>query len=367
MALHPLAIRYGVDTRGYALVLPSVLGMLLCGQRLSQSAGTGSWNWLAWGALSVLWLWAFPNAVLDLITMNLVLAALLCRRQGGWCLNWPALRTWLATNGLAALIFIQLFLPNLLQARRWMNRESQGHELTLRIFKDALSKWLLGMSWPSNATLMANLSLLLILTLALIGFRHLRRQQPSGWLLIGLFISCSLFIILSWHFGVFFYARFVIILVPIIILGIALAWDALGKRGKSLHATLIIALISLGYNQTLPNLLTRPIEPLRDVANWLTEHTSGPVIGYGHGREALAVYFPALIQAADPAELENHLLKARQSSTPIHLVVGHEPLNRLLIPTGFRILDDPNQFQNQVKFHGLEPELNYRILRSVKP
>ncbi len=102
LAVHPMAIRYGVDARGYALVMPLVLSGLMAGTLLVRDGGRhgGLWMWL--GLNQCVWLWAFPHGLLDVLLMTLALAGLLWRAHRNWGDRLTVMRRLVFSHVLAA-------------------------------------------------------------------------------------------------------------------------------------------------------------------------------------------------------------------------------------------------------------------------
>lgn len=146
-AVHPMAVRYGVDARAYALVMPLAISALLAGTRLVRLGGRDAvgWGWLA--VNQCVWLWAFPHGVLDVLVMTVVLAALLGWAQSNMRDRVTVWLRLLVAHVISGLLFLQVFLPNLLQARRYAGNEGMGHVLDLGILKETLSRLVTGVVW----------------------------------------------------------------------------------------------------------------------------------------------------------------------------------------------------------------------------
>ncbi len=122
-ALHPWMIRYASEGRGHGLLL--LLVPLLLGA-VWRALREGTWRWwLTVGGLSALMMWAFPGSVHPLLALNAILGI-------GWLLGWLRRREhrprvkiqatrWLLANGLAALLFMLLFAPQVNQMRATMD------------------------------------------------------------------------------------------------------------------------------------------------------------------------------------------------------------------------------------------------------
>ncbi|MCB1210917.1 MAG: hypothetical protein KDK97_16460, partial [Verrucomicrobiales bacterium] len=197
--------------------------------------------------------------------------------------------------------------------------------------------------------------------LALAGWVILWRKQPlSRWL------ACTvaagiLFATITRVAETYFYPRFVIALVPAIVIG----WGAVLSRRLLLGAP---GLVFLGF-LFLPGwqlFTTRPYAPLRDAAEWIQQH-GGPspvVLAYGHGREAYAVYDPQCHQIETLDQLESELAAAKAQNRLVFVVLGHNSFNRALLASGYKLLDDPARFEEIAHFTGIESEHYFRIFEA---
>ena len=112
-------------------------------------------------------------------------------------------------------------------------------------------------------------------------------------------------------------------------------------------------------------LIRRPIEPIRDVAEWLEREggAGATVLGYGHGREALMVLVPKLVAVDDGGQIEVAAMAAKARGGAVFLVVGHQNFNRAMLPSGFAVFEDGNRFEEVARFDGIEAENQYRVYR----
>jgi hypothetical protein len=91
-------------------------------------------------------------------------------------------------------------------------------------------------------------------------------------------------------------------------------------------------------------------------------------VAYGLGSHVMQCYYPELrdIRADGAAALGKLIDQARREQRPLLVALGYEGLNRLNMPDGFRLLDDPALFEKLSTRHGIEPEFTFHLLR-LKP
>jgi hypothetical protein len=367
LALHPWHIRYGVDARAYALVVPLCLGGMFAVTRLADTGGRKPGPWAAWGAIEFLWLWAFPNAVFDVAAMNLVVAVLLWRIQPATRDRWSLLLRLLATNAFAAILFLHAFLPNVMQARRWAGQEADKHVLDLSLAAETLSQLFLGRSIADPGPRLPLALAAAALVAAALGILHARRRSlhASTWTLPALVAAAILFAGVTSVLQSYYYPRFAIALLPVLVAAFCLVLTLLGKP---LLSMLVAGGFLASAAMPIASLLEHPIAPLHEVAAFVEkvsakQETPPLVACYGLGREVMPVYHPRCIPLEKRAELAAALDQARTEKRGLFVISGYQGYNRAMLPDGFPLLDDPSVFEEVAGFPGIEPDFFFRVLR----
>lgn len=404
LALHPWAIRYGADARAYALVMPLCIAGMLAVSRIWQARGATVLPWVCWGLVEFLWLWAYPNAVLDVAALNLVLAAALLRNKDTRVTGIIRL---LVTNVFAAMAFVQAFLPNVMQALRWAGGENVAQPLNLHLIKSTLSHLILGveLSWsrvvetegliasnpgmPGTSFAGGMLMLSIAVGLLLITRHRSTEKLPlRHWILLLTPVASSLlFAALVSFTGSYFYQRFIIAALPCVIallcvlfaealangrvLGSSKGWRLFSRRSLAVLLAVFLAVKVLPFwFAQIQVLVARPYAPLRDVAEYVEglpkqgEGEAKPfIVCYGHGYEVMPVFVPRVQSALSRAELEKYVTQARSENRPLVVIQGHSVHNRAMIPDGFTLLDDWQVFEELTAFRGIEPEFYWRVFR----
>lgn len=405
LALHPWHVRYGVDARGYALVVPLCIAAMFAVSRIWQSRGAAFLPWLCWGVIEFFWLWAYPNAVLDVAALNLLLLTVFLRETE---FRTCGILRLLATNLFAAIALIQVFLPNFMQAIQWAGSENVAQPLSMELVKSTLSQLFLGveLAWPptieakglvssgagTSGTSFAGSMITLAASVAVLLFlrrRATHKLSPRHWLVLGMPAASSLaFAIFVGVTGSYFYPRFVIAMLPsVIALLVALFAEALEDTTSTAHRSgwrlrtrrsvallllvfLILKIAPFWVAQTQVQ-MSRPYAPLREAtrtARAIAKDSGGLrgpglIVCYGHGHEVLPLYLPEIQPALSRAELEQFVTQARVAQRPLIVIQGHTTHNRASIPDGFALLDDSSVFEELKAFPGIDPEFYTRIYR----
>ncbi|HEY2574115.1 MAG TPA: hypothetical protein VGH65_08600 [Verrucomicrobiaceae bacterium] len=389
LALHPWHIRYGVDARAYALVVPLCISGMLAVTRLVDSSGRKVWPWFWWGSTEFLWLWAFPNAVFDITALNIVAAVLLWKQPAEKRDRWTVLLRLLVTNAFAAISFIQVFLPNLMQARHWAGQETDKHVLNSHLAFETFSYlffghpfWFQAITDSSGALrragstepLASNLSIILFAVLALLvlvcvvdGLLFARKRLGLGTLVLAtLSLSSIAFCALTWGLQSYFYPRFVISLLPVFIASICLLMT--NSRWPKVASAMTLAAFLAWFSPAIQSLLALPIAPLHDVATYVQDASTGekssPLIAcYGLGREVMPLYEPACMPLENREDVAAVMQRARSGRRTLYIIQGYDSFNRTIMPGGFSLLDDRRLFEEIASFSGIEPDFRFHVFR----
>jgi hypothetical protein len=379
--------------------------------RIWQSRGAALLPWFCWGLVEFLWLWAYPNAVVDVAALNLVLAVAFLRDKE---MRTTGLFRLLATNLFAAMALIQVFLPNMMQAMHWAGSENVAQPLTLDLVKSTLSQLVFGTEWtwpasPEAAGLVSTtgdqtmgfgwwtLPFIALVLVTLIVLRLRATEKVPGWIWLVAatpLLSSVIFVIGKGMTGSYFYPRFIIAALPSVLALVVLLFaeaigdeksraaegnDSIPLRAKLACVFLWLTLLFLVPCWFAQDRLfkVRPYAPLRDV--WDFMHTYGnemikdgrygwPLfVCYGHGHEVMPVYSPEIKPALSRAELEKFINQARTERRLLLVMQGHSVHNRALIPDGFTLLDDKTVFEEVKAFAGIDPEFYFRVFRLLPP
>lgn len=387
--LHPMHLHYGVDARAYALIVPLCLSAILAQRRIIFRKGRTLWPWI-WLALNqAVWIWTYPNAVLDVLVLFIVLGVFLWRGETSAKDRATAMLRLLVAHVFAAALWLQLFLPNLIQALHWAGKEDQGHQLNAGIFQDTLTQLAFGMNWNgfgnsveslgltslvqvSGSTVVAGALLALFFGLSLCGlFWALRHLPKTGWLLAAPIISAVLYAAIGSVFGIYFYPRFVIATLPVFIVGLSLAGHAFSdwsqKRRLITYGILALYILPTMHQRSL--IMTRPHSSGRDAAQYINEWIKAHptfneplVMCYGLGREVMSVYYPKVLPASRAEDITALQQKAHAEHRPLLVIQGYTIFNRTLAADGMKLLDDRKRFAELGAWPALDPDFYFRVL-----
>lgn len=376
IAVHPWLIRYGVDARSYGLTLFFMAAALYSLDSATRADATRrtAW-WWAFGACQFFLMWAHVVAHFTLCAALFGAAAWLIWR-GPSVGRGRLLAQLLIINLTAAVLLMVVFLPNLLQALTWGERNDDGNFLTAPYLLRTLTQIAAGMEPALNASdgnfpVLSWWGIVIVFAAGLAavtsGFRYLAAHQRHNAILLALVLVASGVFWLGVKItGFYFYHRFSIALgIPILLLA-AIGLSRLPRPALTVAA--IAGFAALTYPQTR-FLLTRSYAPFRETVADLHAAAADPIpVGYGLGSHVMQCYDPVMrdIRTNAATHLQACIDEARSTNRPLLVALGYEALNRLNLPEGFRLLDDPALFERISVRHGLEPEFTFHLLR-LKP
>jgi hypothetical protein len=382
LAVHPWHVRYGIDTRAFSYL---VLWVTLVALALTRASRSGGWvPWLGFGLCQFLLVWSLPNAVWFAAGFFGVAAFLVAR----WYQGPARLDAWarlVAVNVLAAMLYLQVAGPILLQTSRWIGSYWEPHYLEPIHLLDAAAQ--LGAGTPLHAGAgpegeglasidthpQAKWAAMAFAAAAVLGLARLHRLNPTGaWIVLAVIGAAAIYLGATFVLAHLFYPRYLIYLLPVAVALVAVGLTLPGRAGAAAGLVALVVLL-WGFTPQLRVLATRPYAPLRDVAEFLAaESANGPLdaSGYQLGGSVLQAYYPALDPfGGDPAQARAHLAasmaSARATGRRFLVAYGYSDFNRFIAPGGFELLDDPGLFREIAAFAGIEPEFYFRVLEAT--
>jgi hypothetical protein len=380
LMLHPWHLRYGVETRAYALLVPLCFSAMLACRKVVITQAR-DWRYLSWlGLNQAVWIWAFPFKVIDVGLMFFVVAWLLAREHKRN--SKDKLTAWIrlaVVHACAAALVVQLFLPCVLQVGK---DSSVPQHISFSLLQETASQLAFGMSFSESGGMdtqhlassvkvfgsdtMARGAALLVLCLALVGIRSLMQRMPR----MGLITACPLiagilFMLLCWKAHLYYYPRFVITLLPMLVIGLSevpgLFADYAQNRRKIAFVLLgLFAWFTLDQRAVLR---TVPYTGWRDAAAFLQEQGEPTPITkvLGLGREVLPVYLPQAGYVLTGDDMLAALKQAKQEKRRLYIVQGYSSFHSSMLPEAMKFLRTSGLFKEVKSWPGLEGNFYLRV------
>lgn len=391
LALHPWHLRYGVEARAYALIVPLCLSAILASRRVVTTRGR---DWKAWAWLAInqgVWVWTFMLSAIDVGMLFLVTGYLLWKNETHSRDRITVLMRHVVAHVFAMMLWVQAFLPNFVQIPHWNEPNHVPQLMDASLARQTFSQLLFGMEWQHDqpgavesagltslteqaggGALAGSVAIILAFGIALIGLRVATKRTPvTGLLLLAPLLSAVAFIILGKVLHLMFYPRFIISLLPVIIAGWALfplvlsdyvqkqRWIALAFAGVFIWLTAHQRLV----------LRSLPYAPFRDVAEYLDERkaaaTNEPLaVCFGLGREALPLYYPKAKGTDDLGELRKLVEQSRSENRECLVAVGYPFFHTAKLPEAMAYIRNTTHFEELKAWPAIEADFYFRVYRA---
>lgn len=393
MALHPWFVRYGVEARGYGiLLLLSPLAMVF----LVKAARSGGWSWwLGFGITQFLIIWSYPGALHLLVALNV--SALCMVFMPRTPRHWRAAQggRWFVATSLGAMLSAMMLTPCVQPLMYYLKTERMQGGVTVPWLKDALSLLATGQTWqPWNAEnpwclswqqSLAASPLLTWTGLGLLGFVFLaglvwwwRQGGVVRALMPALLVMPPLLLGQSGAMKTMLYNWYLLPGLPGIVLigagGLMAVAQELRPRAASVPgvawASLLAGLFAWGTHPQRKTLREVPMEQMREGVK-LTRPVSLPSDPRLQEVMTLDIlmtprgYDPAALplEEDDPEALKRYLAQADAANKPLFAHFGHPGLAQALRPKLMAIFRNPAVFEPVQTLYGLDDPYTRLIFR----
>ena len=396
LAVHPWFIRYASEGRGYAFVLlgfPLLLGAFL------NSVRTGKWRWwLAGSLLQVFLLLSWPGMGMALVAVNLGIAVLILWRNSSQ--RWPSFFSWAAANLISLGLFLQWFLPCIMQERASDFDYPQGVMGGRYVF-NLIAHLTTGTVWsaakfdPASSVVFLPLGeqaiwrvvcsglvicgVLVLAIWALLragkreGDSFLKHVWTACFLCAAVFAGASIWASQQGQF-MFVFDWYFVWLMPMLMVLLSTALEKLSLS----WGVCFLVLFALHSLPSLNRLREYPVEPMREscLAVRQTTTVNSPdraTLLTAHVNQMASIYDPHCFEVTewdvdypgDPG-LASLMQIAEVKRLPLMINVGFPRAARDNYPEIMKVIDDPALFESVGIFYGQELALDHQIFRYRK-
>ncbi len=385
-ALHPWAIRYGAEGRGYGFVmLFTVVGVWALARFLRGER----WRDLLLYAASqvfLLWTWSYAAFVTAGLGASAALFALRSSRDRAE--RTRLLARLVVAHVLAGMGFVLVFAPNLTMIGTWGVYTGEVFPQLARLGSGLTTGMLFGSAaeapdLPDLAQRLTTSTWVAAFTLGAIplalffGLRAIARHGATSRAIVSGWLAAAVLALLVTHLtGRHFYPRFLIFMLPLVVILAAVALERLmsalarrwpGARGRTAAGAALAATLVAWLGITEPQLamlLTRPYAPLRDVDQTLRREPDALVAGLGFGAGVMRVYHPTLYYADSTEDIERLCQDAVSQGRPLLVFSGYRVHNSERADA-IALLEDETRFEPVADHRGIEPQFQFRVFRKV--
>ena len=387
LALHPWALRYLSEARGYSLAM--LLGSLALVAGIA-ALHHGRWRrWLGFGLAQFLLLWNLPSTLWFVVLLNLAILASILGLHRGEGRRVPLTR-WALANGFGAMLWLPLMAPNVPQLLSYLARNKRdwvGPGWPSKI----ASHLTVGMDWqvggaphyPELATRYAGEPMLVgailavaALLLVLGAMRLWRTGGLARNLLWVLLLPLPLTYLQVWWSQDRTYIWYFVFFLPGVLaltaLGVAGLAGLVPERrrtlaGVAIGAVFLAAITWLG-TPAREALRTRAYYPVRDSV-LLTRPNLDPrspenerILTASWSGQAV-YYDPRVRGLRTVEELLALMAQADEQGAPLFVNLGRPRMAAARAPESFAVVEDPERFERVGVLRGFLPPRTRYVYR----
>ena len=384
LALHPWQIRYGIDGRGYGIVMAGTAASLFF---LARFLAHARWrDALGIMATQIAMVWSWPYAAFVTAGTCITGFAWIATARAAHGERIARAGRFFVAHLFAVMVVLTMLGPNLTQVGEWDYRQPV---VTAEKLWMTWSQLATGTPWslrgsaagfshaaadeqPWIAAWVVGIVPLLALAGALAAFRRGGIARAVG---CAVPLAVGLAVVVNWALTQQYFARFLSFALPALVAAASLGAVTIGeglarKLGKApaTGAAIAALVVILGFGSavapTLRNLLTRPYAPLRDVAHALTNGREANAIsaGFGSGGWMLSLYAPTVRSIQTETQLVALCEEVRRRSRPLYLALGYRDENRKRAPDAVHWIEG-EAFERIARFAGIDPRFDTVVYR----
>jgi 4-amino-4-deoxy-L-arabinose transferase-like glycosyltransferase len=376
LAIHPWAVRFSTETRGYSAALACLLLVMLCLHQLIVQR-KNDWRWWATLALALcLGMLAYLTSAVVVAGLEIVAVVVLLRRR-----DWRRLAWLMAANVLAATVFLDLYSPSIFQVSAFLKEKASGHlaPISLAWWQDVASAFTCGEDWHRGYLGMETMPwwqrgglFVGCYGLTMVGLWQMWRRGGTAvrvcalaWLLaVAMMLLQNVLAkqaMLTWYLCP---------LLPGMALSMGFGLSGEGRKSRALTAALsLIWLASLA--PFLGQLVSSPRQPVRDAAQMIKTRWPTAVVAYfGLTDQHVDAYLPT-VRVQDRREsdeidwIKNLQVEANTTHQP--MVVWYGGNQEARSPQTMHYLHGQG-FQEVARLHGVDEMYDMFVLfQSVAP
>jgi hypothetical protein len=393
LGIHPWAIRYASEARGYSLVI-FLVPVLFVFWRRAMISGGWKW-WSAFGAVEFALIYCYPGAVFILALLNLITLALFGARRLHGGLGSTQAGRWFCVTMLAAILAIQLMLPLYPQAKQYFDFvSSQGFVSGWPWARNTLSFMIGGAPWTKSGepwagypewlalylegpVLFAASALVAIGMIAVGSVYLLRRGWASATFVVVMALCPLVTFAFAYSKKFLLYENYVIYSLPGIVAcaasGITIAASCARRLpGGRIIAPAIASVVLLGYFlYTTPFrqwIVQFPLQQIRESVIYCRA-TLDPASAGRHSVRTASFCIPPYLYDAHMERFDSAgafiaaLRRADKERVPLFLNVGMPWAARQYSPQMWALFTNRELFEEPVRLRGFEPSLDRLVAR----
>jgi hypothetical protein len=390
LAMHPWHIRHGTEVGNVGIIIfLTLLGSLWLTYAINDNKERWRY-WVLFGVNQLMFAWTIPEGIFYAIGFSLCGIVLILSQNTNLSCRSLSIGRLIAVNAMACMIYLPIFMPNIIQMSRWEPLENP-HSSILPNFSNSIGQLLFGMdinqsesNLPSiakelkrNPVIASTILLTTFFGLALGIIRTWMNRKGAAKILITIIILGFMSILINRITDTYPNHHFITLsLVPLaIVLGIGFSGILHARQSKYSFNFLISILVTGLYlyiaREPRNRTQTLPFAPYKDVAQHLKQRSERGekmhVVCYGFGGDMMKFYYPNCTYAKNKEELLLEIDKSKKNQKKLTIILGYFEINNQHPEhqDGLTIIESKEKFHKSREFFGLEPLFKFEVIRAI--
>ena len=392
LAMHPWHIRHGTELGSTGVIIfLTLLGSLWLTYAINDNKERWRY-WIFFGANQLMLAWTIPEGIFYAIGLSLCGISLILSQNTNFSFRSASIGRLIAANAMACMVYLPLFMPNIIQIFRWDPIENP-HSSILPDFGNSIGHLLFGMDISQSESGLPSVakeleqspiicSVILLTTFFSLLFGIIRtwiNRKGAAKLLITIIILSLMSILINGITEAYPHHHFITLsLVPlVIVLGIGFSGILHARKSKYsinfFSSVLVICLYLYIAREPRKNTQSFPFAPYKKVAQHLNERAEigekMHVVCYGFGGKMMKFYYPNSAYAKNKEELLFEIDNSKKNQKKLTIILGYLEINSKHPEhqDGITLIKSKEKFHKSREFFGLEPLFKFEVIRAINP
>ena len=392
LAMHPWHIRHGTEASiDGIIILLTLLGCLWMTYAINDNKKQWKY-WILFGFNQLMFAWIIPEGIIYAIGFSVCGIILILSQNTNFSYRSLFIGRLIAVNAMACMIYLPLFMPNIIQMMHWEPLENP-HSSIMPNFINSMGHLLFGMDVSQPESELPSItkelgrspiigSAILLVTFFGLSFGIIRtwiNRKGVAKMLITIILLAITSILINGITDTYRHHHFITLsLVPsVIVLGIGFSGILYAVQSKYSFNFLISILVTCLYlyiaREPRNRTQTLPFAPYKDVAEHLKQRSEGGekihVVCYGFGGKMMKLYYPNCTYVKNKKELLLEIDKSKQKQKKLTIILGYLAINNEHPDhrDGIPIIESKEKFHRSREFFGLEPLFKFDVIRAINP
>lgn len=392
LAMNPWHIRNGTEVSSTGIIIFLILlGSLWLTYAINDNKERWKY-WILFGINQLMFAWTIPEGIFYAIGFTLCGILLILSQNTNFSFRSTSVSKLVAANAMACMVYLPLFMPNIMQALRWEPMENP-HSSIIPNFSNSFGHLLFGMDISQSESELPSVaneleqspficSAILLTTFFSLSFGIIRtwiNRRGAAKILIVIVIIGLVSVLIDGIADTYPHHNFIALsLVPsVIALGIGFSGILYAVKSKY-SLNFLISIVGICFylyiaREPRNNTQTLPFAPYKDVAEHLKKRAERGekmhIVSYGFGGKMMKIYYPNCTYAKNKEELLVEIDNSKKNQKQLTIILGYFEINRKHPEhqDGIPLIKSKEKFHKSREFSGLDPLFKFEIIRAINP